>query len=77
LKERYRKGDGRRRRSETTTLRRARSFPGADSPTASGIGSEARARYEIIVEGTRKGRALAQATMAEIRHAMKIAYKFE
>jgi tryptophanyl-tRNA synthetase len=33
--------------------------------------------YEIIVEGTRNGRALAQATMAEVRHAMKIAYKFE
>jgi tryptophanyl-tRNA synthetase len=33
--------------------------------------------YEIIVEGTRKGRALAQATIAEVRHAMKIAYKFE
>lgn len=33
--------------------------------------------YEIIVEGTRKGRALAQATMTEVRHAMKIAYKFE
>ncbi len=33
--------------------------------------------YEIIVEGTRKGRELAQATMAEVRHAMKIAYKFE
>jgi tryptophanyl-tRNA synthetase len=33
--------------------------------------------YEIIIEGTRKGRALAQATMAEVRHAMKIAYKFE
>jgi tryptophanyl-tRNA synthetase len=33
--------------------------------------------YEIIVEGTRKGRALAQSTMAEVRHAMKIAYKFE
>jgi tryptophanyl-tRNA synthetase len=33
--------------------------------------------YEIIVEGTRKGRALAQATMGEVRHAMKIAYKFE
>src|SRR5208283_313173 len=33
--------------------------------------------YEIIVEGTRQGRALAQATMAEVRTAMKIAYKFE
>ncbi len=33
--------------------------------------------YEIIVEGTRKGRTLAQSTMAEVRHAMKIAYKFE
>ncbi|HVC44718.1 MAG TPA: tryptophan--tRNA ligase, partial [Candidatus Binataceae bacterium] len=32
---------------------------------------------EIIMEGTRQGRALAQATMAEVRTAMKIAYKFE
>src|SRR5271168_4593897 len=31
---------------------------------------------EIIVEGTRKGRAVAQATMAEVRDAMKLAYKF-
>jgi tryptophanyl-tRNA synthetase len=31
---------------------------------------------EIIVEGTRKGRALARATMAEVRAAMKIDYKF-
>ena len=33
--------------------------------------------YEIIMEGTRKGRALAQQTMEEVRVAMKIAYKFE
>jgi len=33
--------------------------------------------YEIIAEGTRKGRALAQATMAEVRESMKIAYRFE
>lgn len=33
--------------------------------------------YEIIREGTRQGRALAQATMQEVRAAMKIAYKFE
>jgi len=33
--------------------------------------------YEIIIQGTRKGRALAQATMDEVRTAMKIAYKFE
>ena len=33
--------------------------------------------YEIIAEGTRQGRALAQATMVEVRAAMKIAYKFE
>src|SRR5208283_2753917 len=33
--------------------------------------------YEIVREGTRRGRALAQATMAEVRTAMKIAYKFE
>jgi tryptophanyl-tRNA synthetase len=32
--------------------------------------------YEIIMDGTAKGRALAQATMAEVRHAMKISYKF-
>lgn len=33
--------------------------------------------YEIIAEGTRKGRALAQATMQEVRESMKIAYRFE
>jgi tryptophanyl-tRNA synthetase len=33
--------------------------------------------YEIVVEGTRQGRTLAQATMEEVRTAMKIAYKFE
>jgi tryptophanyl-tRNA synthetase len=33
--------------------------------------------FEIIMDGTGKGRAVAQATMAEVRHAMKIAYKFE
>jgi tryptophanyl-tRNA synthetase len=33
--------------------------------------------YEIIIEGTREGRTLAQATMDEVRTAMKIAYKFE
>jgi tryptophanyl-tRNA synthetase len=32
---------------------------------------------EIIVEGTRKGRAVAQATMEEVRDAMKLSYKFE
>lgn len=31
---------------------------------------------EIIVEGTRKGRAVAQETMSEVRSAMKISYKF-
>jgi hypothetical protein len=30
---------------------------------------------EIIVEGTRTGRAVAQETMAEVRTAMKISYK--
>jgi tryptophanyl-tRNA synthetase len=33
--------------------------------------------YEIIAEGTRKGRTVAQATMEEVRSAMKIAYRFE
>jgi tryptophanyl-tRNA synthetase len=33
--------------------------------------------YEIIREGTRRGRAMAQQTMGEVREAMKIAYKFE
>jgi tryptophanyl-tRNA synthetase len=31
---------------------------------------------EIVAEGTRKGRALAQATMEEVRHAMKLDYRF-
>ena len=33
--------------------------------------------HEIIMEGTRKGRAVAQATMAEVRDAMKLSYKFQ
>ncbi len=32
---------------------------------------------EIMMEGTRKGRTLAQATMEEVRHAMKLGYGFE
>jgi tryptophanyl-tRNA synthetase len=32
---------------------------------------------EIIMEGTRKGRIVAQATMEEVRDAMKLNYKFE
>jgi len=32
---------------------------------------------EIIVEGTRRGRAVARATMDEVRDAMKLNYKFE
>ncbi len=33
--------------------------------------------YEIIREGTRKGREVARQTMEEVRHAMKLAYAFE
>ncbi len=32
---------------------------------------------EIIMEGTKKGRAVAQATMEDVRAAMKLNYKFE
>jgi tryptophanyl-tRNA synthetase len=32
---------------------------------------------DIIIEGTRKGRALAQQTMEEVRSAMKISYRLE
>ncbi len=32
--------------------------------------------HEIIMEGTRKGRAVAQQTMSEVRDAMKLCYKF-
>jgi len=31
---------------------------------------------EIILEGTRRGRFTAQATMEEVRHAMKFDYNF-
>ncbi|HKN09782.1 MAG TPA: tryptophan--tRNA ligase [Pseudomonadota bacterium] len=31
---------------------------------------------EIMMEGTRQGRTVAQATMEEVRHAMKLDYKF-
>jgi len=32
---------------------------------------------EIVMEGTRQGRATAQATMGQVRHAMKLDYGFE
>src|SRR4029077_16168169 len=32
--------------------------------------------HEIIMEGTRRGRAVAQQTMSEVRDAMKLSYKF-
>jgi len=32
---------------------------------------------EIVMEGTRKGRATAQATMEQVRHAMKLDYRFQ
>lgn len=32
---------------------------------------------EIIMEGTKKGRTVAQATMEEVRDAMKLSYRFE
>jgi hypothetical protein len=32
---------------------------------------------DIIIEGTRKGRAVAQQTMEEVRSAMKITYRLD
>ena len=77
LKERYRKGTVGDVEVKQRLFEALEAFLGPIRERRQELAARPQRVYEIIVEGTRKGRALAQATMAEVRHAMKIAYKFE
>ena len=77
LKERYRKGTVGDVEVKQRLFEALEAFLAPIRERRQELASQPQRVYEIIVEGTRKGRALAQATMAEVRHAMKIAYKFE
>ena len=77
LKERYRKGTVGDVEVKQRLFDALESFLAPIRQRRQELAAQPQRVYEIIVEGTRKGRALAQATMAEVRHAMKIAYKFE
>ena len=76
LKERYRKGTVGDVEVKQRLFDALESFLAPIRQRRQELAAQPQRVYEIIVEGTRKGRALAQATMAEVRHAMKIAYKF-
>jgi tryptophanyl-tRNA synthetase len=77
LKERYRKGTVGDVEVKQRLFEALEAFLAPIRQRRQELAAQPQRVYEIIVEGTRKGRALAQATMAEVRHAMKIAYKFE
>ena len=77
LKERYRKGTVGDVEVKQRLFEALEAFLAPIRQRRQELAAKPQRVFEIIVEGTRKGRALAQATMAEVRHAMKIAYKFE
>jgi len=77
LKERYRKGTVGDVEVKQRLFEALEAFLAPIRQRRQELAAQPQPVYEIIVEGTRQGRALAQATMAEVRHAMKIAYKFE
>ena len=77
LKERYRKGTVGDVEVKQRLFEALEAFLAPIRERRQELAAQPQHVYEIIVEGTRKGRALAQATMAEVRQAMKIAYKFE
>jgi tryptophanyl-tRNA synthetase len=77
LKERYRKGTVGDVEVKQKLFEALEAFLAPIRERRQELAAQPQRVYEIIVEGTRKGRALAQATMADVRHAMKIAYKFE
>ena len=76
LKERYRKGAVGDVEVKEKLFKALNIFLEPIREHRAGFASKPEQVREIIVEGTRKGRAVAQATMAEVRTAMKISYKF-
>jgi tryptophanyl-tRNA synthetase len=76
LKDRYRKGTVRDVEVKQKLFDALEKFLGPIRERRNQFASQPKLVHEIIMEGTRKGRAVAQATMAEVRDAMKLAYKF-
>ncbi len=76
LKERYRKGTVGDVEVKEKLLKALNVFLEPIRERREQFASKPERVREIIVEGTRKGRAVAQETMAEVRTAMKISYKF-
>ncbi len=77
LKERYRKGTVGDVEVKQKLFAALEAFLAPIRERRAEFASKSKRVNEIIMEGTRQGRALAQQTMAEVRTAMKIAYKFE
>jgi tryptophanyl-tRNA synthetase len=76
LKDRYRKGTVGDVEVKQKLFDALEKFLGPIRERRNQFASQPKLVHEIIMEGTRKGRAVAQATMAEVRDAMKLAYKF-
>jgi tryptophanyl-tRNA synthetase len=75
LKERYRKGTVGDVEVKQRLFAALEAFLTPIRERRAGFASKPERVREIVWEGTRKGRALAQATMAEVRHAMKLDYR--
>jgi tryptophanyl-tRNA synthetase len=77
LKERYRKGTVGDVEVKQKLFAALDSFLAPIRERRAEFAAQPKRVHEIIIEGTRKGRAVAQSTMNEVRTAMKITYKFE
>jgi len=77
LKERYRKGTVGDVEVKERLYRALENFLAPIRERRLALASNRPRVREIVMEGTRKGRALAQATMEEVRAAMKLSYRFD
>jgi tryptophanyl-tRNA synthetase len=76
LKDRYRKGTVGDVEVKERLFRALDTFLTPIRERRAAFASKPEALREIVMEGTRKGRAMAQSTMEQVRHAMKLDYKF-
>src|SRR3984957_5173749 len=77
LKERYRQGTVGDVEVKQRLFEALEAFLTPSRERRQELAANPRRVFEIIMDGTGKGRALAQSTMSEVRHAMKISYKLE
>src|SRR5580700_8783985 len=76
LKERYRQGTVGDVEVKQKLFDALEKFLGPIRERRNQFAAQPKRVHEIIMEGTRKGRAVAQQTMSEVRDAMKLSYKF-